>query len=77
MSTEDQKEGKGLKHGDIFTLNIEEARAALSSNENISSIFLTKPWKENELKVEKELFLTAWLSESLGDRINEGKEKLL
>jgi hypothetical protein len=76
VSTEEQTGSKRLRYGDIFPLNIEEAREALSCSEDVTSIFLTKPWKENDHGVEKQPFLTAWLSLPLGDRISEGKEKL-
>lgn len=59
------------KYGDAFAVNIDDARYALSSDEDIGDIYLTNPKieqnPENERSVkDKKSFLTAWISEEMG-----------
>jgi len=59
------------KYGDVFALSIQDARYALSSDEDIGDIYLTNPKiehnPENEHNIkDKRSFLTAWISEEMG-----------
>jgi hypothetical protein len=59
------------KYGDAFAVNIEDARYALSSDEDTGDIYLTNPKIENNPENERSIkdkrsFLTAWISEEMG-----------
>ena len=49
VSKEKANAGGAKKYGDVFALSLEAARYALSCGEDVSEIFLTKPWTANAL----------------------------
>jgi hypothetical protein len=64
------------KYGDVFAVNIEDARYALASNEDIGDIYLTNSKIEQNPEIEcnikdKKSFLTAWISEEMGIQLGK------
>lgn len=58
-----------VKYGDVFALNIKDARYALSCDQNVTEIFVTNPKTPHKIG-EKSSFLTAWISGDLGELLS-------
>ncbi|KAG9228939.1 hypothetical protein BJ875DRAFT_216585 [Amylocarpus encephaloides] len=69
-SAKEMTNTKPVKYGDVYALNIEDARYALSSDQNVSDIWLTNPKAPHRIG-QKSSFLTAWISEGLGEMLSK------
>jgi hypothetical protein len=69
-STTEKTNTESIKYGDVFALNIEDARYALSCDQNVTQIFVTNPKTANKIG-DKSSFLTAWISEDLGELLSK------
>jgi hypothetical protein len=69
-STTEETNTESVKYGDVFALNIEDARYALSCGQDVTEIFVTNPKTSNKIG-DKSSFLTAWISEGLGELLSE------
>jgi hypothetical protein len=69
-STTEKTNTESVKYGDVFALNIEDARYALSCGQSVTQIFVMNPKTANKIG-DKSSFLTAWISEDLGKLLSE------